>query len=198
MESHDPITAGQIGKLQDLIGAALRKSDLQNEPVQQVLEQQGAQVIDEMVAVFRKYVEAMSDMIVRRVRVDRSRRPQQALDATGRTQYTNDSVVRRMPRGEGEEVEVYLFPVRCDISDDDLEKEFALRSLKPVDPYTLAAVNESDPAFADSHPNATHWQDSDGKWCHAAFYRWDGERSVNVNRSGSGWDDGWWFAGLRK
>lgn len=198
MESHDPITAGQIGKLQDLIGAALRKSDLQNEPVQQVLEQQGAQVIDEMVAVFRKYVEAMSDMIVRRVRVDRSRRPQQALDATGRTQYTNDSVVRRMPRGEGEEVEVYLFPVRCDISDDDLEKEFALRSLKPVDPYTLAAVNESDPAFADSHPNATHWQDSDGKWCHAAFGRWGGVRNVYVNRHDNDWSDVWWFAGLRK
>ena len=104
------------------------------------------------------------------------------------------------------------------ISDDDLEKEFELRGLKPADPISVAAVNEADPAFADEKPHGTHWKDAKGKWCYAAFHRWDDDgrhvlvnrydsdwldrwgdgREVNICRSDDDWDDYWWFAGVRK
>ena len=84
------------------------------------------------------------------------------------------------------------------ISDDDLEKEFELRGLKPADPVSVAAVNEADPAFADEKPHGTHWKDAKGNWYYAAFFRWNGKRRVDVDRSGNDWDDRWWFAGVRK
>lgn len=201
MENHVPInsiTAGQVGKVQELLGAALRKSDLQSEPAQQVLESQGAQVINEMVAVFRRYVEAVSNMIVRHVAVNRNRSPEEAVAATGRNKYLNDVVVATMPQGDGNEVDVFFFKLGHGISDADLDKEYELRDLKPADPYTLAAVNEADPTFADDHPNGTHWKDSNGNWCFVAFDRWGGGRGVGVLQHDDAWGGGWWFAGCRK
>lgn len=143
------------------------------------------------------------DMIIRKVTVNRTRPPQETLNATGRKQYIDHIVVDAMPRGEGEEVEVVFFKLDLSkrngfISDNDLEKEYELRGLKPADAYSLAAFNEADPAFADTHPNATHWKDASGSWCYAAFDRWNDERIVDVYRDGGDWSDRWWFAGLRK
>ena len=141
--------------------------------------------------------------IARKVKVNRNRTPQESLDATGRAQYTDRKVVNAMPKGEGEEVEVVFFKPDLSqhndfISDDDLEKEFELRGLKPADPVSVAAVNEADPAFADEKPHGTHWKDAKGNWCCATFSRWSGERRVFVYRSISVWDVSWWFAGVRK
>ena len=144
--------------------------------------------------------ETMTGMIVRHVRVDRTRTPKEVLDATGRRQYVNASVVESMPgRGEGvEEVDVYFFPLRRFATDEEVEKAHELRSLKAADPYAVAAANEDDPGFADDHPNNTHWKDADGKRCYATFDRWRVERSVYVFRDALDWRGDWWFAGLRK
>ena len=194
-----PITSGQIAKFLDVQAAALRKSGLPSEPTQQVLESQGAALADEFVAAVRKRVDAISNMIVRRVKVDRARTPQQVLDATGRKQYTDRLVVVAMPRGEGDDAEVVFFKLGRYVSDIDLDKEYELRGLKPADPYAQAAANEADPAFADDHPNATHWKDADGNWCYVAFRRWrGGGRDVRVYRNDFGWRGRWFFAGVRK
>lgn len=192
------ITQGQIGKIQELLGAGLRKSGFSCEPVQQVLEIQGDLLVTEMVSVVRRRVEAASNMVVRRVRVNRCRTPEQVIEATGRHQRINPNVVNAWPCGNGEEVEVWFFKLDRYISDPDLDREFELRGFKPADPYSIAAVNEADPAFADGHPNCTHWKDASGNWCYTAFYRWGGGRSVGVGRNSSGWGGHWWFAGLRK
>ena len=203
--SETGITTGQIGKIQEVLGAALRKSGFQSEPVQQVLETQGDSLAAELIAVVRKRVEAVSNVIVRHVKVDRSQMPQQVLNATGRKQYTTQSVVDAMPRGEEDEGDVVFFKPRPEsydknglISDDNLEKEFEFYGLKPCDPYKLSKVNTDDPAFADKHPNATHWKDENNNWCYTAFYRWYDERRVYVDRHDHDWYDHWWFAGLRK
>jgi len=200
-----PITQGQIGKLQDLLSARLRKSGLSSDPVQQVLETQGDVVADEMLTVIRKHVESVSSMIVRHVKVSRTCTPQEALDATGRKQYVDNGVVKAMPRGDKDEDDVHFFKPEQSaydkngwISDDNLEKQFDLRGLKPVDPYKLAQVNIDDPAFGDKYPNATHWKNAEGKWCFAAFDRWSGERGVSVYRGDGDWSGDWWFAGVCK
>lgn len=192
------ITAGQIGKIQELLGARLRKSGLPSESVQQVLATQGDAVADEMLAVIRTRVETICNMIVRRVNVNRTRTPHEALTATGRKQYATDSVVRTMPKGQGDEEDVHFFKLGHWISDDDLENEYEKRGLKAADPYSLAAVNEADPAFADERPNSTHWKDASGKWCYAAFHRWSDGRYVYVDRYGDDWNGFWWFAGVCK
>lgn len=191
------MTDGQIENMTDKFRAALRKhrSDIGSDVVQQVLGIENLGM--EFFAVVRKHAERFSDMFVRHVKPDRNRTPQRALDATGRGQYTDKKVVAGMPKGEGE-AEVHFFKLDRWISDDDLEKEYDARGLKPADPYSLAAVNEADPAFADERPNCTHWKDKDGKWCYAAFNHWFDERCVGVRRSGDGWYGHWFFAGVRK
>ncbi len=200
MSPSELMTAGQIGKIQDLLGAGLRKAaGLQSEPTQQVIETQGGLLTDEFVAMVRRRVEAVSNLIVRRAKVNRNRTSQEAIDATNRRQYTNREVVDAMPRGDGEEAEVVFFNLGRFVSDVDLEREYKLRGLKPADPYSLAAVNEADVAFADEYPNGTHWKDVAGRWCYAAFYRWDvGGRSVHVHRRDHDWHGRWRFAGTRK
>src|SRR3989344_9243292 len=89
------------------------------------------------------------DLIIVRVKVNRNGQPQEVLDATGRKQYTDRKVVDAMPKGEGGEVELVLFKPdssyeNSSISNDDIEKEFELRALKPADPYSVAALNEAD------------------------------------------------------
>ena len=193
-----PITEEQLGKIADLVKAQIRKLNLPSDASQQVIESQGKAIALATANDFRARVEAFSNMIVRHVRVDRSRPPQQVLDATDRRQYTDSSVVKNMPKGTGEETDVCFFKLSRSISDADLEKEYALRGLIPADPYSQAQVNIDDPSFADEHPNGTHWQDANGNWCFAAFVRWDDERAVNVRRCDDDWLDRWWFAGLRK
>lgn len=147
--------------------------------------------------------ETQSNLIIRRVKVDRSRSGAAALAATGRKQYTNDDVVATMPTGEDEEVEIVCFKPDLTekdgwISDDDLETEFSRHGLRPADPFECAAVSEADPAFADEHPYGTHWKNAAGKWCFATFDRGVGGRVLIVNRGGSDWSGRWWFAGVRK
>ena len=202
--SADIITAGQIGKICDLVSSRLRKSGLASEPTQMALETQGKELTDDVVAAIRKRVEAVSNMIVRHVSVNRNLTPQEVLDATGRKQYTDKSVVEAMPKGEGKKVEVIFFKPRPGayqngwLSDEALDKEFDFFCLKPADPYSQAAVNEDDSAFADERPNGTHWKDAQGHWCFAAFDRWRDGRYVDVDRRDVDWHAHWWFAGLRK
>ncbi len=197
--SKKEMTNGQIDKAVGVYRTALEKhrSEFGSEAVQQALGADG--FASELLAVFRRRVEVFSNQIVRLVSVNRNRTPKEMLVATGRNQYVDDGVVKIMPKGEGDKAEVIFFKLGRYISDTDLSKEYESRGLKPADPYSLGAVNEADPAFADSHPNGTHWQDANGKWCLAAFVRWGGgERDVSVDRHEVVWSGGWWFAGLRK
>ena len=197
--SQQMMTDGQIDNVVDKFRAALcqHRREFLFDAVQRLL---GAENLGmECLTPFCALVEAQSDFIFRRVKVDRSRTPQAVLNATGRNQYINKDVVNVIPKGEGEEVEVIFFNLDRPVSDADLAKEYDFRGLKPADPYSLAAVNEADPAFADQQPNTTHWKDSAGKWCYAVFNQWrSGERHVHVYRYGTGWHGTWWFAGVRK
>ena len=137
------------------------------------------------------------DLLSRKVTgIDLSQSPHHALEATGRKLHVNDDVVKTMPNGDNDEV--FFFNLGHYVSDNDLEGEYASRELAPCDPYTLAKVNQDDPAFGDDYPNSTHWKDGDDKWCFAAFGRWDGERVVYVDRCDDDWGGDGWFAGVRK
>ncbi len=139
-----------------------------------------------------------------RTKVNRIRTPKEAIDATGRFQYTNHKVVQGMPRGEGNEVDVVVFNLEAweytkpgFISEDDLEKAYNRRGLKN-DPMALVAANEDDLSLADKMPHGTHWKDANGYWCCITFDISGGERGVGVYRDGRGWDGRWFFAGSRE
>lgn len=196
--SEETTTVGQIDKAVANYRAMLEKHSphFAASVVQQVLG--SSELAKEQYELFRKHVEVRSSMIVRHATVNRSRSRQEAISATDRAEYLNDEVVATMLQGTGDSADVHFFKLDRYISDNDLEKEYALRGLKPADPYALAAVNEADQAFADEHPNCTHWKDVDGNWCYAAFGRWGDGRFVRVFRDDFEWSDDWWFAGVGK
>lgn len=197
------MTDGQIENAVSKLRDAMRKhrSEITTDVAQQVLGVENLGMM--MFAPFRERAQAVSNLIVRTAKVNRGRSQQEAINATGRAQYTDRKVVDSMPRGEGDEVEIVFFKPDLSerngfISDDDLEREFELRGLKPADPISVAAVNEADPAFADQIPHGTHWKDANGIWCCATFCHWRGKRLVIVYRIDSDWLAYWWFAGVRK
>ena len=181
----------QIEKAVDIYRALLSKhrSELGSDAVQRVLGQ--SEYVTEQVAVLRKRVEAVSNMIVRRVRVDRTRTPQEVIDATGRTQYVDKNVLATMPQGEGDEVDVYFVPTKRFVPVKEVPAFLAQYGLVP-DPRAQAAVNAEDSTFADKYPNGTQW----GNNCYLMFDRWHGERRVRCNHSGHDWYDYWFLSGV--
>lgn len=203
MTPSNPITAGQIGKINDLLAAALRKSVLQSSAIQEILEHQGPKLIKDLMKVIQEYADEQDDkeqggeMVSRIVQVDRSLSPEEALRKTSRNLYGDDDVIAAMPRADKDEVEVFFFNLGRWVNDDDLKKEYKKRGLEVCDPFTLAKVNKDDPNFADKYPNATHWKDEQGNWCFAAFNGWRDDRFVRVHRDYD-WRGHWWFAACRK
>mgnify|MGYP001574657261 CR=1 FL=1 len=191
------ISGDQIGKICDLLTADLRQLPLPRAAVQLVIENQGDALVQDIIAVLQKRTDAVSNMIVHRVNVNRGQTPQQALDAMGRNQYTDKTVVAEMPAGQGGKMVVYFFKLNRYVSDDDeLAKEYAIRNLQP-DPLAQIVVNTADPAIAEEYHNGCHWNNAKGQWCFLAFLRWYDGRGVSVYRHDGVWGDGWWFAGVR-
>ncbi len=192
------MTPSQIDKILENFRAVLRKHEYEFESgaVQTILGNK--QLGQKLLAVIREQTKVVSGIITRRAKVDLTRSPQDCLKATGRNLYANDEVVANMTKGKSGEANVVFFKSDRCMSDDQLEKEYEKQGLVPVDPYSLSAINEADPFFADKYPNGTHWKDSDGMWCSAAFSRWNGGWIVDVDRINIGWYGPWWFGGLRK
>lgn len=176
------ITDGQIEDAVAKFRDALRthREELFCEPAQRALGMPNIGM--ECFAPLRARAEAMSEIIIRRVKVDRSLTPQQVVNATGRKQYVNRDVLDTMPKGEGNEVDVWFIPTKGFVSAAEAPAFLAQYGLVE-DPRAAAAVNVKDNAFADEHPNAAQW----GKNCYLTFGRWRDERGVYVYRGVSDW-----------
>lgn len=194
-----PMTDGQIDDLANKLRDAARKhrDQLGSEAVQQVLGTDNLGMV--MFDPFRKLVEMVSTMFTRLVSgINRNQTPQEALDATGRRQYTTQSVVDAMPRGEGENAELKFFELDYNATPKELADEYERRNLK-ADPFALAKHMEDNPSFADERPVATQWDlGEDGQASYAAFSRWSGGRRVIVLRHGCHWPRRCRFAGVSK
>jgi hypothetical protein len=193
-------TEDQLGHILEMWKRRLKNRRLTREEGQLIITDGGLYlpVMDQAADVLVDRVRTnLTNTVIRIVKVNRNRTPQEVLDATKRNQYTDKAIVKTMPKGEGDEVEVTFFKLGRYISDADLAKEYEARGLRP-DQYAQAAVNEADPGFADEHPNGSHWQRTDGGYNFLTFSRWNDERSVYCNRNDNAWNDPWWFAGVRK
>jgi len=195
--SDDLITKGQAGKFVDLLVSALFKSGLPSKETQLVLETQGAKLTGQFIALVQAQVYLVSKFVHRTVSVNRTLSPKAAIAATGRNQYLTDSVVASMPQGKGDTVDITFIPLKKWMDDKSIDKLLMEHGLVAVDPFALAACNAVEPDFTDKHLCFTHWQDTKGEWCYAAFDGSSDERRVRVHRYDSGWDRRWWVAGVR-
>lgn len=201
IEMTDEQIENAINKLRDVMRK--HRFEIPSDVAQRVIGVEDLGMV--MFVPFRERAEAVSNLIVRKVKVNRGRSQQQAIDATGRVQHIVRKVVNEMPKCEGDEVEVAFFKLRPEeytkpgyISDDDLEKAIIARGLIN-DPIAVVAVNEDDPNFADEKQHVTHWKDARGKWCCAVFGHWcDGRGVIVEHRVEDYFANGRWFAGVRK
>lgn len=191
------MTDGQIDDLVNKLRAAARKhrNKFDSKAVQSVLGTDNLGMV--LLAPFRELVEMVSTMFIRLVGgINRNQTFQEALDATGRKQYTNRSVVDTMPHGEGENVELRFFELDYDPSTKELDVEYGRRGLK-ADPFALVKHMEDDPAFADERPVACQWDlGENGIVSYATFGRGNDGWYVNVDRGGSRWNCYYRFAGV--
>lgn len=138
--------------------------------------------------------------IVRKVKVDRSKTPQQQLAAVNGRQEVDPEVLKTLPAGSNngiEEVEVHLFSLKKDMSPAQLDQEYERLGLVQ-DHYAQIAVNIEDPDFVEQHTNVAYW-DRDGKVVSALiFSQSDQGRSVVCIRGETYWGKGVWFAGVKK
>jgi hypothetical protein len=193
------VTAGQIGKIQELLGASLRKSLIPSKAIQELLESEGEDLVRELFATVRRRAEARCDVIIRRVHVNRDYATKTLLKGTERKLLADERVVSEMPYEgleEGKVVDVYFFNVGKHVEIEELQGEYLKHGLMPASPYALMAVNLEDPTFSDEHPNATHWTDSEDNQCFIAFDLWATERHASINRRNRTWNKKTWFAGV--
>lgn len=116
------------------------------------------------------------------------------LKSTKRTLYVDDEVLATAPKG-GDLKDLQFFKLDKWVTNEELEKEYQSRNLIPATIETLVAYDKEK--LDKMKYVGTHWKDANGKWCYAAFDRWDvGGRAVFVDRSAYDWNDFWWFAGL--
>ncbi len=199
MTAPKQMTDGQIEDLVNKLRDAARKhrEELNSEAVQEALGTDNLGMV--LFASFRKIVEMVSAMFTRLVSgINRNQTPQQALDATGRKQYTTQSVVDAMPHGEGENVELKFFELDYGPTTTELNAEYERHGLT-ADPFALCKHMQDDPAFADDRPVACQWDlGENGAASYATFIGWDGGRDVSVDRTVNRWPRGYRFAGVCK
>lgn len=207
------ITPDQVAKFQELLAVSLRRSALPSVSMQKVLDDDGKRLVDDLVTSIRSETEKIATVFTRRIKVDRSLSFEEAfhIKLGGFNRWDIDKkVVASMPRGIGEKVEVIFFPYSYHIADRELSKEYKKRNLRPVDPYSLAAVNKVYPYLFEHRRNGTHWRDKKGGWYFASFEAiWHGsgfgggysDCLISIGCHNERWDGGkeeWWFAGVRK
>lgn len=136
--------------------------------------------------------------IIRNIKVNRTLSGKQAVNATGRKTYVTDAVVDAMPSGTEVDMAVHLVPLKRYVGAAKLDEELAALGYKMIDPIASCAMNEAEPQLADKYPNGVQWKDASGKFCYAAFIRWDGGCRVDVSQRDDDWSDYWFFPCVRK
>lgn len=194
------ITEGQIGKTCELLSARLRKSTTPSQIFQFILEERGSILVDKIMSSITEMVERLSKVIVYHVKVDRSKDMEQLLLNTERIKDFIDNAFLSMPRCESEEVDVSFFTLCREVTDDDLEKEYEIRGLKPADPYSLLSANECFSVLEWRYANGTHWKNKKGEWCFATFNNFsDNSSIISVGKNKPlKWNSVWWYGGVPK
>lgn len=215
--SRSRITDGQISKLCQNFTAKIKKGSeqLPSNLVQCLLsDQTDNTLVDKLFKLILNETELLSNTIYRHVNVNRQLSPEEMINATGRNDNVSNRVLQTIPRGKGKITEIVLFSLDGrTVTDEQLDDEYEIRNLDPADPYSLSALNQDDPEFADKHPNCTHWINEKGEWCYITFGHAE-DRFVHVDSvddASASWDtiyfhrdaafpeyENWWYAGIRK
>jgi hypothetical protein len=195
-ERENLITDGDIEKLLTLIGAELRKSGLDSSAIKKVLRFHQISIQKDIVQVIARYQSLFRGFVERSVTMGVGHLPMQAIKATQRKLFLNESLIKSIPKSGAGIRKVTFFHLGRTIGNDALSHEFDIRGLRP-DPIAQCMVNQEDPEFADFNPNCTIWKNEGGEWCYLAFNTLNFNlRRVYLARSIAPWNAEWWYGGV--
>lgn len=195
------VSDGQIGKVQGIVGAAMRKGrrHISKDVLQSVLQGDitSKGLVDNIQQTISNYAG-----IVRHVLVDYERSIESTLQGSGikgRFLGYSSGDLRRAPKARtGKEiVEFVFFKPGYLISDQQVRQEFEARGLS-VDVYAQATANADDPNFARHHPNIVAWKVEERYLKSLNFHQKDDRTYFSI-------EDDWvrdyssdtWFGGAR-
>lgn len=205
LNSLNLISADQVRLIKKRLGEQLAKETILEEAVAELLKNED-HLVNELLSVIRTRAEAIGDLLVRKV--------PKSIDTTYFVvpEQTNEwwpGFVRVLPPIRAVTGDyVYFFRVRQtkhhDMADDEVEREYRKRELIPIDPRTLAAINQNGPAFRKRFVNGTHWKDAHGEWCYVNFWgdlQGAGHSIHSLDWKGTdnnprAWMPDTWFAGV--
>ena len=176
--------------------------------------------------VVREFAKITNGFTIPRMKVDRTRTPQEALNALkAMRQEIDPEVAVKMPGGNPQketivettnqqkisvdssfaetimrpntgEGDMFHFFMAEGATDDEVTEKLALRGLRPADAYELCKINEINGDLAYRYPNTTIWK-IDGVWCFIAFYVHLGQPYVKVAiHADKHWRPGYWVVGV--
>jgi hypothetical protein len=185
-----PVAGKQVQKIEDLVGAAVRKSGLPGACVQQLIEQHGVELLREFLGVLEDKALELVGVASRSIYVppELARDPRRALELISVMSYHHrqirDEPAAHMPHGKPGPVVVTLFECPCLVkSYEDMVKEYKIRGLNPADPATLGVLcRKYGGLLHEAQYLVTSWEDPTGMWCAAKVTHrpGDGETFVSV------------------
>lgn len=220
------MTKEQIDELKEVFGDGLGRVQIPEEAIGLILSRRKNDLLRNLVHVVQEFVKIVMGFTIPRLKVDRSRMPQEAVDTLkGVEQEVEAEVLATMPGGDaslstprqisgavadyslaetmvvqgpsGGEGDVFcFFQMEKEATDEEISAEFRSRRLRPADAYEVCRINEGNSEFTYKYPNATIWQVG-GVWRFIACYAHLGRLYVRVKvHTSSQWNKGFWFVGV--
>ena len=208
------------------MGDGLGRVQIPEEAIGLILSRRKNDLLRNLVHVVQEFVKIAMGFAIPRLKVDRSRTPQEAIDSLkGVEREVEAEVLATMPGGDassnaahrikgagadyslaetivvqgpsgGEGDVFYFFQMEKEATDEEIWEEFRLRRLRPADAYEVCRINEGNSDFTYKYPNATIWQVG-GVWHFIACYAHLGRLYVRVKvHTSSQWNKGFWFVGV--
>ncbi|MBX4195417.1 hypothetical protein KW796_00465 [Candidatus Parcubacteria bacterium] len=141
----------------------------------------------------------LSDVLLQQVPVDTTLSWKDMLESAGRHLYLEGSpeMIEAMPRGRAKKIEAYFFRLGYEMDIHEVKYKYKVHGLRPLDPYSLAAINAHDQDFADECNNATYWEvEAQDGWRSLAFHGGPKDRMATLVSRQRRWEGSWWFAGI--
>jgi hypothetical protein len=219
------LTKEQIDQLKEVFGDGLGRVEIPEEAIGLIVGRRRNDLLRNLVHVVQEFVKIVMGFTIPRLKVDRSRTPQEVVGTLkGMEQEVDAEVMATMPGRDtspgiakstrrdadyslaetivvqgpngGEGDAFCFFQMEKEATDEDISEEFRSRRLRPADAYEVCRINEGNSDFTYKYPNATIWQ-VDGVWHFIACYAHLGRLYVRVKvHTSSQWNKGFWFVGV--
>lgn len=226
IEAFKELFAKSLIEDEDAPAGEAKVRDIPDTTVDEILRNHEVGLRAQLRHLVREFAKMNDGFTIPRMKVDRTRAPQDALNALkGMKQEIDPAIVAKMPGGTTQkdtaaetpsqqkmnagasfaetimqanagEGDMFRIFMAEGATDDEITEKLAARGLRAADAYELCRLNEMNGELAYRYPNVTIWK-MDDAWCFMAFYVHLGQPYVKVAvHADKHWRPGYWIVGV--